>query len=193
MKKHTLLVTSLAAAVLAIAAPARADFYQFTFGGEIHTVDGFVPEPWETVHVGSEFEYTYIFDSEAEDHFGTPQVGLYDLMWAQVMMEGVSQATEKGVIFVINKGLDEYIAYFEDLPIGASGNVGLTGDDDVIDSDDLLLDINLDDWVHGRHFEVIGLDFAIGGHVASFSAQIVPHPGAISLLIYALLRGKRRR
>ena len=194
--RTNLAATIVAVAALAgVAAPAGADFYQFTFGGEIDVINGVVPEPWETVHVGSEFEYTYIFDSEAEDQSGLPWLGRYDLLWAQVTIEGVAQATEDGLIFVENSGNDRYTAYFENLPIGgASGNVSLTGRDDVIDSDDLLLDIDLDDWVHGTLFEAIGVGlFEIYGHVTSFEGDIIPGPSALPCLVTGALLTSRRR
>ena len=181
------------AALAGIAEPACADFYQFTFGGEIHTVDGFVPEPWEDVHVGSEFELTYVFDSETPDQVPINWIGVYDVMWAEVTIDGAPQFTEDSTIVIMDEGLDRYSVQFRDLPVGADGVINLVGWD-VIESDDLLLDINLADWTTVQAFKLGGAGFEVYGHVDSFGSQIVPAPAGLPcIFVVVLLRGRRRR
>jgi hypothetical protein len=190
--------TALTAAIAGVAAlgglaePTCADFYEFTFGGVIDVVDGIVPEPWETVHVGSEFEFSYIFDSEAEDQAPASWFGIYDILWAQLTIEGAAQETLGGEIYVINLADDSYIVNFWDLPIGAGGDVHLTGSDP-IDSDELPLDINLDDWGINQGFEGGGDGWRFAGTVVDFSGKIVPNVGTLWLMAIASLLGKRRQ
>ena len=197
MTIQTSRATPLAAAITAVAAlaglaePACDDFYQFTFGGVIDVVDGVVPEPWATVHVGSEFEFSYIFDSEAEDQMGIPWIGWYDILYAELTIEGAVQATREGEIRIIDLTKDDYIVYFSDLPIGAGGGLHLSGWE-VLDSDELPLDINLDDW-DAALFEVGGGGFSIKATATSFTGHIVPVPGTLMILVIWGMKATRGR
>ena len=191
--------TALAAAIVAVACvgivggPANADFYKFTFGGEIFVLDGIVPEPWADVHIGSEYEFWYIFDSEAEDHAGPNFIGYYYTLGGELLIDGVSQATREGTIMIWDDWIGRYFAYLHDLPIGAGASIQLS-ETNVLDSDDLLLDINLEDW-NARFLEVIGTGFVMYGHVDSFSGQIVPVPSVTWIVgvVGLLAHGRRRR
>lgn len=193
--------TALAAAIASVATlaglaqPACGDFYQFTFGGEIHTVDGMVPEPWDAVHVGSEFEFSYIFDSEAEDHVPMSWAGRYDIVSATLTMEEAAQTTYAGEILLLNLGVDDYFVYFWDLPIGADAGVHLSGWD-ILESDELLLDIDLDQW-DGKSFGFTGVGpdgvYEVRGSIISFTGQVVPGPGTWAIPLLICLAAVRRR
>ena len=190
--RTTLLTVIVAVACVGGVGGANADFYKFTFGGEIDIVNGIVPEPWDDVHVGSEFEFWYIFDSEAEDHAGASFIGYYYTLGGELIIDGVSQATDEGSILIIDDWIGQYFADLDNLPIGASASIQLA-ETNILDGDDLLLDIDLDDW-NAEFLEVIGEGFAIGGVVTSFSGEIIPAPGGLGLFGIALCAlGRRRR
>ena len=188
----TVIVVWVAAGVVGgVAGPANADFYKFTFGGEIFVLDGIVPEPWDDVHIGSEYEFWYIFDSEAEDHAAADFIGLYYTLGGEVIIDGVSQATDEGSILIIDDWIGQYFAYLKNLPIGAGASIQLA-ETNILDSDDLLLDIDLDDW-NAAQVQIIGDGFTIRGDVTSFVGGIVPTPGAVSLMAMFLCVKRRRR
>ena len=194
--------TRLAAAIVGIAAvavvggvagPANADFYKFTFGGVIDVVDGFVPEPWDTVHVGSEFEFSYIFDSEAEDHHWSQDIGFYYLLSAEILIDGEPQATSVGDIEV-NVDMQLYRVSFIDLPMAATASIELWGYWDAFETDELPLTLDLDDFPT-RFFSAHnsgGEEWEIGGIIDTFSGEIVPTPASLLVMSGGLILCRRR-
>jgi hypothetical protein len=188
--------TTLAAVALVgaglVGASANADFYQFTFGGNVDWLEGQVPAPWSEVGIGSVFEVSYIFDSEAEDHHGSQHIGFYYLISAEILIDGESQATSVGDILV---SVDEqlYDVHFHDLPIQASASVELYAYWDTFETDELPLTLDLDDFP-SRWFEACGYEWQIAGVIDGFSGEIVPAPASLLVLSGGLvLRHRRNR
>jgi hypothetical protein len=195
---HPTLTIVAAAGLFGLAAgPASAELYEFTFGGEIDFLLGEAPEPWDQVELGDPFSVVYIFDSEAEDQEPFPYHGVYEVIELTVEINGVSQDAGLAVIgvrlFDPPAGWDEYRTSFTDLPIDASGNISLIGWS-VFETDELPTTLNLDDFDVLRGFEVVGSGgtFDFSGEVSSFSAQVVPTPGAL-MTTALLMLGFRRR
>ena len=193
--------TTLAAAALALMSTglvrvsANADFYQFTFGGEVVELEGVIPEPWDGVDVGSVFEVSYIFDSEAEDQHWHDDIGKYAIISAEITVDGVSQITTIGEIEI---RLDEqlYKVLLSDLPIGADGGFGLWGYAGTVETDELPLTLDLDDFAPPHVFTVNGyyMDWwHFKGHIETFSSEIIPAPASIALLGVGLLFRSRRK
>lgn len=174
---------------------ASADFYQFTFSGVIDAIDGDVPEPWDSIHIGSVFEYSYVFDSEAEDQIGNPQYGLYYAESASVSIDGVPQTTDENRILVIDELFDRYETLFTGLPNGANGGISLSGWE-VLDSDEIPLDLNLGDWT-GATFKFTGTGsdgiYEVSGLISTFDGRIVSGAGTLAVMPSLLLCTTRRR
>ena len=181
------------AGVFMLAAPANADFYKFTFGGEIFYVSGVVSEPWDGVGIGSVYEVSYIFDSEAEDHSGSAYTGFYYIVSAEIEIDGIVQATTIGDILV---SVDEqlYDVHFVDLPIGATAAVTLWASYGTFDTDELPLTLDLDDFP-SRSFSAHsygGQEWGIVGSVDTFSSEIVPAPASVLIIAGGLIFHHRR-
>ncbi len=172
---------------------ADATLYEFTFEGELEQVTGSVPDPWSGIAPGTPFSVSYVFDSEAMDQDDSSVLGIYDVLSFSVTLEEQTQVAESAYIQIENFGLDHYSVRFEGLPNGAAGGI-LLGGFSVLQSDDLLLDIDLDDWVGG------GLEFGASGYEVagvfnSFSSRIVPSASTLVpfFLVTALLRTRKRK
>lgn len=178
---------------LALTAPrAEAALYEFTFGGEVDDLVGFVPEPWSGVELGSPVVVTYVFDSETPDLETSLDWGIYDVISFEVSVDGIALAAEWAQIEVRNFGLDTYYVFFDDLPIGeANGFLKLT-DFNALDSDDLPLDIDLDDWQSAPLLS-IGGTFLLRSRMETFSSRIVPAPGTLTALLMCLGFGQSHR
>jgi hypothetical protein len=176
------------AAACAIGAPAaHGDLIQFTFTGEIEKINGDVPAPWDAVGVGSAFEFSYVFDSEAEDQHSDDDIGYYSILSAEVALDGVAQSTTTGAIEVWTD-TQEYHAWFAELPIGADGGLSLWGWPGTFDTDDLPLDLNLDDFIHPLYFSVVqhGGGWELYGPVQHFERAVIPTPPTLLALIALL-------
>ena len=178
------------AGVFALTSPVNADLYQFTFGGDVDWLEGEVPWPWNKVGIGSVFEVSYIFDSEAEDHHWSQDIGFYYLISAEIVIDGESQATSVGDILV---SVDEqlYDVHFVDLPIVASASVELYAYWDTFETDELPLTLDLDDFP-SRWFEACGYEWEIGGVIDTFSGEMVPTPAGLLVLSGGLVLCRRR-
>jgi hypothetical protein len=177
------MIACLVAALTLPAASVHATLYEFTFGGQITEIEGSVPAPWSGVTFGTPFTVKYVFDSETPDLDPTHDIGEYAILSYSVEMLGVMQFAESGEIVAQNLAADHHFGEFNHLPIGASGDIELAGVG-VLTSDDLLLDIELNDWF-GAILEIVGdeADFELLGPIDTFSSRIVPAPPGIVVLL----------
>ena len=175
---------------LLAAGPANAELYKFTFGGDVEWLQGQIPSPWNEVGIGSVFEVSYIFDSEAEDQHGSQHIGFYYLLSAEILIDGEPQATSVGDILV---SVDEqlYDVHFHDLPIQASASVELYAYWDTFETDELPLTLDLDDFP-SRWFEACGYEWQIAGVIDRFSGEIVPAPAGLLVMSGGLVLCRRR-
>ena len=190
-KAHgALMVAALSTAALLFAPPARAEFIEFTFSGDITIVTGTPPEPWEEAQVGDEWTLSYIFDSETPDMAGGPQ-GAYAI---ESLAAGIDEEMVDSVglheIYVETLG-DIYRVSFSELTNGAFGDLNLHMSSDFPDGDALPLTLDLEDFLPypaSFFFMTNELEsFNIEGYPLALDIQIVPAPGTLIVVVGTLL------
>jgi hypothetical protein len=191
---HPTLTIVTAAGLFGLSAgPASAELIEFTFEGELDLVEGTPPPPWEGTEVGSTFSMRYVFDSEAEDHFGDPSTGLYDIEAIWMGLDGI-ELPAIGNFIEVNLAdfppFHMYFVSFTGLPQGGNGNIALFGHD-VFETDALPTDLDLADFDWSRRLEWLGIGWELRGDVLSFERRIVPTPS--TLLVVLLLGGRSGR
>lgn len=173
---------------------ADAHLIQFTFRGQVDTVQGDVPDPWGDTAVGSIFSVVYVFDSETPDLWpDIPDEGLYAVESLSVGIDDVYLSAQSAEIIVADLLVeDQYFVYFNDVLDDAGGNLFLAGEH-AFDSDALPLDLDLDDFNLNTAFEFLGAEYRIDGTVDSFSRKVVPSPSTFVLLGLGMTSLGRRR
>jgi hypothetical protein len=184
------------AIALGATAAIRAELIQFTFSGKLSEVTGAIPAPWDGIEVGSPFAVSYVFDSEAPDQAGGPSFGFYEILSLSVTIDGIALgAIADGIeVDLTSPVLHEYIVFFQNVPIGATGSIHLTDFDESFESDDLPLTLDLDEF-ESKFFEVIQNDggFGIFGAIKHLEVATIPGASGAPLFVLALLSCRRRR
>jgi hypothetical protein len=179
--------------VCLIAAPASAELIEFTFTGEIDLVVGEAPAPWADVQIGTPWTMRYVFDSEEPDQATSIERGFYDLISAEIEIDGASQTTDQGWI-QIRLNENYYSATMIDFPFGGGAGISLYGPPSAFPDDSLPPDLDLDDYYpFAQYFEVVGLTFEFEGDVLDFSSAVIPAPTVMPLMMFGMFLARRRR
>jgi hypothetical protein len=185
----------VAAAALALVPVSRAELIRFTFEGEVVTVVGSAGIA-STISTGDAFSFTYLFDSTLFDSDPDPQMGMYEsaLLSPEAMIgSSMLDSWESTRIMVLND-MDGDM-YAAELRNGSGQMLVLEaydGSQTAFASDLLPTSLDLGAFEGIAAFLVIpgsgeGSESAfIQAHITTFSAMVVPIPGAVWLGVAGL-------
>lgn len=200
---------ALAIAVFAtfmVGSAAQGAIVEHRYSGELTVIQGDTPAPWDVAAIGTPWSVRYWFDTEAPDIDSNTTSGIYEGIWGEVTIAGITMGTGAIDLEVMNDGIgggDSLIVTISDLGFDLINAAGIALQDaNAIPTgagDAVPIDIDLDDWdsesfsfqtASSEPFELLS---SISGPIDTFSSRIVPAPGALSIILLGIFSPKNRR
>lgn len=184
----------VASSLLVATSPTYAALYDFSLSGTVWDVQGLPEGMWSHVDIGSVVTVTYRMDSEEEDIVPGETSGIYYYDSIAVDIDGVSLVIEPlGVLDYLyvttnssfGGSADEYRVQATSIEQMIGVGVNLIGWDGTFQSDDIPLELDLDDFFD-RNIGVLFGTFDVEATVDSFVATPVPGPASALTLLFMM-------
>ena len=183
------------------AGPATAALVEMTFSGQVTEILGAPHGQWANVVLGDDFMVRIVVDSKAEDQVPESDLGRYFYESATITVGGYSVSTGAGPLNSILVapfgglfGNDRFEIQYHNPEEQWLGLINLQGPN-VFQNDLLPIDLDLEAFTFRKEMglsllESQSLFIAIP---TSYSYQLIPNPGVLTVITSALFLRRRRR